>query len=81
MPFCDVAASYQPEQLTKLTDAFNRAWPTLYFANRLDNAVQSAWLRKRLADYILACASRGECDPDKLAEKALQALNKRKTAA
>lgn len=81
MPFRDVAASYQPEQLARLIDAFNRAWPTVYFANRLDNAVQSAWLRKRLADYILACASRGEFDPARLAEQALRALNKHRTAA
>lgn len=80
MPFSSVAAFYQPEQLSKLTDAFNRAWPTLYFANRLDNAVQSAWLRKRLADYILACANRGEFEPDKLAEQALRALSKQNAA-
>ena len=53
---------------------------TLYFANRLDNAVQSAWLRKRLADYILACANRGEFEPDKLAEQALRALSKQNAA-
>jgi hypothetical protein len=40
-----------------------------------------AWLRKRLADYILACASQGEVDPDKLAEKAIRTLNKPRRAA
>jgi hypothetical protein len=81
MPFSHVAPSYQPEQLAKLTEAFNQAWPPVSFNHRADNPVQLEWLRKRLANYILACASKGEFDPDKLTEHALRALIKRDTTA
>ena len=33
MPFSHVANSYQPEQLDKLTEAFNLVWPQVVLAN------------------------------------------------
>ena len=77
MPFSHVASSYQPEQLAKLTEAFNQAWPPVSFAHRDCNTAELEWLRRRLANYLLACASTGEFDPDKLTEQALRALIKR----
>jgi hypothetical protein len=59
-----------------LTAAFNNAWPALHHANKLDSAAHSEWFRKRLADYILACASSGEFDANKLAEQVVRALSR-----
>jgi hypothetical protein len=82
MPFSHVAPAFQPEQLAKLTEAFDRAWPAVYLADSNDNSISLAWQRERLANYILACASQGEFDPNKLAGHALRALIKRdRTAA
>lgn len=74
MPFSHVAPVLQPEQLAKLTAAFDQAWSQLSFAQRADTPLELEWLRRRLANYLLACASRGEFDPDKLTEQALRAL-------
>ena len=74
MPFSHVPPVFQPEQLVRLTAAFDQAWPQLSFAHRADTPLELEWLRRRLANYLLACASRGEFDPDKLTEQALRAL-------
>jgi hypothetical protein len=79
MPFSHVASEYQPEQLAKLTAAFDQAWPRILLTNGANTPAQLEWLRKRLANYILACASRGEFDPDKLSTMAVRALVKRHT--
>jgi hypothetical protein len=64
MPFSQVASNFQPEQLTKMTAAFARAWPRV--CHSANSPSELKWLQKRLANYILACASGGEFDPDKL---------------
>lgn len=74
MPFSHVAPVFQPEQIAKLTAAFDQAWLQLSFAHRTNTPLELEWLRRRLANYLLACASGGEFDPDKLAEQALRAL-------
>ena len=58
MPFSHVAASYQPEQLAKLTEAFHRVWPRVFLANGGDSDDELNRLQQRLANYLLACASR-----------------------
>ena len=76
MVFSHVAPAFQPEQLEKLTEAFDRAWPAVSLASPPGDFIQMTWQKKRLANYILACASRGEFDPDKLAVQAFLALIK-----
>ena len=74
MPFTHVASNFQPEQLTNMTAAFARAWPHVCHIANTPNELE--WLRKRLANYILACAGGGEFDPDKLSELAIRALRR-----
>jgi hypothetical protein len=69
MPFSHVAKSYQPEQLDKLTEAFN-----LELANGTATEIELELTRRRLANFIVACASRGEFEPEKLRETALRAF-------
>ena len=81
MPFSHVASQYQPEQLESLSAAFDKAWPQVLLSKR-PNPEQLEWLRRRLANYILACASQRQFDPDKITEQALRAFIERdKTAA
>jgi hypothetical protein len=77
MPFSHVRHSFQPEQLANLTEAFNLAWPQIMVANRAATDVQLDGLRQRLANFIVACASRGEFDPQRLRDTALRAFNAR----
>jgi hypothetical protein len=80
MPFSHAARDYQPEQLAKLTAAFDQAWPQVLLANGASTPAQLKRLRQRLADYILDCASGGEFDSEKLREMALHALVRRDTS-
>jgi hypothetical protein len=74
VPFSHVASDYNADQLAKLTDAFNKAWPQVLLAKGASTPAQLEWLRKLLANHILDCASRGEFDPEKLSGMALRAL-------
>jgi hypothetical protein len=75
MPFTHIAHEYQPEQLAKLTEAFDQAWPEVLRVWIKSDDDQVEWLRKRLANYIIACASHGgDFDPVLLCEKAIRAL-------
>ena len=74
MPFSHVASAFQPEQLAKLTEAFNLAWPQIMLANRAARDIELERLRQRLANFILACASRGEFDPARLRDTAFRAF-------
>jgi hypothetical protein len=73
MPFSHVKSEFQPEQLAKMTAAFDMAWPTVSAANSCDKI---GLLRERLAHYIIACASGGELDPDKLKGLAIKAFTR-----
>ena len=74
MPFSHVANSYQPEQLDKLTEAFNLVWPQVVLANGTATDIELERIRHRLANFIVACASLGEFEPEKLRETALRAF-------
>ena len=74
MPFSHVRHSYQPEQLANLTEAFNLAWPQIMLANRAATDIELEGLRQRLANFIVACASRGEFDPARLRDTAFRAF-------
>ena len=71
MPFSHVSNSYQPEQLNKLTEAFDLAWSQIMGAYGPATDFQLEQLRQRLANFIVACACRGEFEPEKLAQTAL----------
>jgi hypothetical protein len=75
MPFDHVRSSYQPVQLAKLTEAFDLVWPEV----RPDVATgdQLDQLRHRLANFLVACASRGEFEPERLRSTALRAFAKK----
>ena len=72
MPFSHVANSYQPEQLDKLT--VNLVWPQVVLANGTATDIELERIRHRLANFIVACASRGEFEPEKLMKIALRAF-------
>src|SRR5215210_2502569 len=74
MPFRDVATHFEPEQLDKLTAAFDTAWPQLLLAIKPETHLKERLLRQRLAHYILATASTGQFQPEILTEQALRAL-------
>jgi hypothetical protein len=74
MPFSHVRNSYQPEQLDKLTDAFNLVWPQVVLANGTATDIELERIRHRLANFIVACASRGEFEPEKLRQTAPRAF-------
>ena len=74
MPFSHVANSYQPEQLDKLTEAFNLVWPQVVLANGTATDIELERIRHRLDNFIVACASLGEFEPEKLRGTALRAF-------
>ena len=74
MPFSHVANSYQPDQLVKLANAFDLVWPEIMLANGAATDTQLDRIRKRLANFIVACACLGEFEPEKLRETALRAF-------
>ena len=78
MPFSHVSDSYQPEQLKKLTEAFDLAWPQITLATATE--IQLEQLRQRLGNFIVACACRGEFEPEKLVQTALRAFTNRRAA-
>ena len=80
MPFSHVSNSYQPEQLKKLTEAFALAWPQIVLSYGAATDIQLEQLRQRLANFIVACACRGEFKPEKLAQTALRAFTTRRAA-
>ena len=80
MPFSHVRNSYQPEQLNKLTEAFDLAWPQILLAYGTATEMQLGQLRQRLANFIVACACRGEFQPEKLVQTALRAFTNRRAA-
>ena len=74
MPFSHVSNSYQPEQLKKLTEAFDLAWTEIMRSYGTATEMQLGQLRQRLANFIVACACRGEFQPEKLVQTALRAF-------
>ena len=80
MPFRHVINDYQPEQLAKLTEAFNLVWPEI-LANSAGTEIQIERLRQQVANFIIACASSGgEFDTEKLRATALRAFTNRSAA-
>ena len=77
MPFREVTSDFQPDELDKLTAAFNAAWQQLGVANGVNAELQIELLRKKLAQHIIDCARSGQLDPEKLKDSALRALMKR----
>jgi hypothetical protein len=77
MPFREVASDFQPDELDKLTAAFNGAWQQLLVANAVDTELQGELLKTTLAQHIIACARSAQFDPEKLKDSALRALMKR----
>ena len=75
MPFRQVSNSYQPDQLNKLSQAFELVWPHIVDKYGAATDVQLESLRTRLANFIVACACHGELDPDRLRQTALRAFN------
>ena len=76
MPFRDFASHFQPEQLDNLNTAFKAAWPQLLFEDIPKTPLELRQLKQKLAHHILASASTGVFDPEKLKEAALRALMK-----
>jgi hypothetical protein len=76
MPFRDFAPHFQPEQLDKLNAAFEAAWPQLLLDGIPKTPLEPRQLKQKLAHHILASASTGVFDPEKLKEAALRALMK-----
>jgi len=80
MPFSHVSNSYQPEQLNKLTEAFDLAWPQIVLPYGPATDLQLEQLRQRLANFIVACACLREFEPEKLCQTALRAFTTRRAA-
>ena len=78
MPFSDVAAHFKPEQVGKLVVAFGAAWQHLLVSEMPTTPLELERLRQQLTQHLLASASTGEFDPQKLTEMALRALMKRR---
>jgi len=76
MPFREFAPYFQPEQLDTLNAAFEAAWPQLLFDDIPKTPLELRQLKQKLAHHILASASTGVFDPEKLKEAALRALMK-----
>jgi hypothetical protein len=53
---------------------FNLVWPQVVLANGTATNIELERIRYRLANFIVACASRGEFEPEKLRETALRAF-------
>jgi hypothetical protein len=80
MRFSHVRSSFQPEQLDKLTEAFNLVWMEIGLADGAATNVELEQLRRRVANFIVACASNGEFHPEKLKATALRAFANPKAA-
>lgn len=68
------SASYGPEQLKALFEAFDRAWEAIA-ADVGDNPASIEANRLRLANTILSLAGDGNLDPMRLKIAALQLLS------
>lgn len=77
MPFSEFIRSYAPDQLAKLTEAFDLTWPELLLAYRAKTPAQLEGMRRALASYILSCAKRGEFDPITIKKHAVRFMSNR----
>lgn len=77
MPFRDYRSFFQPEELDALTAAYGAAWQHLYASSIGLTPVQSAEMKRRLAQIILASACTGERDTERLREIAMRGLSPR----
>ena len=75
MPFS--GASYDPESLHLLTQAFEAAWREVQAANPNQTEADLAIMRKMMALRIMAAANEGERDPERLKDLALRAVDGR----
>jgi hypothetical protein len=69
-PFLDPAFSFGPEEIAKLSAAFQAALDKLGLVDRSDPATMA------VAKLIIEFAKAGERDPERLCALALQALSK-----
>jgi hypothetical protein len=69
-PFLDRASSFGPEDIAKLSAAFQAALDKLGLVDRSDPATMA------VAKLIIGFAKAGERDPERLCALALQALSK-----
>ena len=76
MPLSQIRSHYKPNQHAKLVEAFNLVWPKVMLAKPVANTAQLEWLRERLENFIVACASGGEFEPERLRATALRAFTK-----
>ena len=60
--------------------AFDLAWPQITLAQSPATEIQLEQLRQRLGNFIVACACRGEFEPEKLVQTALRAFIIRRAA-
>jgi hypothetical protein len=74
MPFS--GASYDPESLDLLTQAFEAAWREVQAANPNQTEADLAITRKMMALRIMAAANEGERDPERLKNLALRAVDR-----
>ena len=64
MPFSHVRNRFQPEQVDELPEAFNLVWTEIRLANGAATFVQLEQLRRRVANFLVACASNGDFTPE-----------------
>ena len=76
MPLSRFRSDYKHDQYAKLVEAFNLVWPQIMLAKPVANTAQIEWLRERLENFIVACASGGEFEPERLRATALLAFTK-----
>ena len=76
MPLSQFRSHYKPNQHAKLVEAFNLVWPKVMLAKPVADTAQLEWLRERLENFIVACASGGEFEPERLRATALRAFTK-----
>ena len=76
MPFRHLQNDYQPEQIVQMSEALNLAWPQVLLANGASTPTQLDGLKQKLANFIIACASQGEFNPEALKEAAVRAFCK-----
>ena len=65
--------AFDPSQLHELADAFDTAWLALLQADG-DESMDGPAMRNLLAERIIEAAERGETDPRRLKEYAMQGV-------
>ncbi|MFZ1990913.1 MAG: hypothetical protein WAW96_14210 [Alphaproteobacteria bacterium] len=75
MPFSD--ASYDPQTLALLTQAFEEAWREVQTCHSGRTADDLVTTRKMMALKIMTAANKGELDPERLRLLALRAVDGR----